>query len=181
MEAEIRVRFLRIVAEASGTPADELEPLPEAAAPPLTFLQHMDRWVEYQASKVSLHLGKLLSKTYTRRLRSLRDELAKFEKARKYPLSFASIDANFYAKYQGYQLKMLGNKVNTFTGYSRTSKTSSTGVRSSAYRLRPSFTISKLRRSISAQRPSRKPSYWPGSRWTSVRWNPLPTSLDTLN
>jgi hypothetical protein len=117
MEAEIRVRYERLSAEARGTPAGDLPPLPAVATLPLTLLDYMDQWTEYQATKVSLRSGKPLSKTYIRRLRNLRQQLTTFSQKEKYPISFASMDATFYAKFQHYQLTVLGNEVNTFSGY----------------------------------------------------------------
>ncbi|GAB3294339.1 Arm DNA-binding domain-containing protein [Hymenobacter tenuis] len=117
MEAEIRVRYQRLAALASGTPETEVLPLPLIASMPLTLLEHMDQWADYMDSKVSLRSGKPLSATYRRRLRHLREELAVFAQQQKYPLTFASINADFYARFQHHQLTVLGNKVNTFSGY----------------------------------------------------------------
>lgn len=65
-------------------------------------------------SKVSLASGLTLSATY---LRHLSEELAEFSKKEKYLLSFESMNREFYDKFQHYQLTVLGNKVNTFSGY----------------------------------------------------------------
>ena len=117
MEAEIRVRYQRLQAEAKGTPAEQLPALPTVATRQLTLLDYMDQWIEHQASKISLKSGKPLSKTYIRGLRSRRSDLEQFEKQYKYRLTFESINADFYAKYQHYQLTVLNHKVNTFGGY----------------------------------------------------------------
>ncbi|SHL98852.1 phage integrase SAM-like domain-containing protein [Hymenobacter psychrotolerans] len=117
MEAEIRVRYQRLQAEAHGTPAEQLPPLPAVATKPLTLLEQLDRWIEFQAGKVSLRNGKPLTKTYIGRLRNLRQVLATFAQQQHYPLRFDTINADFYAKFQHYQLTVLGNQVNTFGGY----------------------------------------------------------------
>jgi Phage integrase SAM-like domain len=117
MEAEIRVRYQRLAAEARGTPADELPPLPAVATKPRTLLEYMSDWCDFMEAKVSLRSGTGLSRTYRRRLRHLSEELAEFSRVKKYPLSFQSMDMHFYDKFQDYQLTVLGNKVNTFSGY----------------------------------------------------------------
>lgn len=117
MEAEIRVRYQRLAAEAQGTPVAELPPLPLVATKPRTLLEYMSDWCDYMESKVSLRSGAGLSSTYRRRLRHLSEELAEFSRVKKYPLTFQSMDMHFYDKFQDYQLTVLGNKVNTFSGY----------------------------------------------------------------
>jgi len=122
MEAEIRVRYQRLAAEAKGTPVAELPTLPTVATKPRTLLEYMSDWCDYMESKVSLRSGASLSSTYRRRLRHLSEELEEFSKVKKYPLTFQSMDMHFYDKFQDYQLTVLGNKVNTFSGYIKSIK-----------------------------------------------------------
>ncbi|WP_022824878.1 hypothetical protein [Hymenobacter norwichensis] len=110
------MRLLRLEAEVKGIPAEELPELPAVATLPRTLLEHLDDWLAYQTTKVSLRSGKPLSRNYIRHLQHLRAELAEFEQCYKYPLTFQSMNATFYAKYQDYSLTVLGKKVNTFSG-----------------------------------------------------------------
>ena len=122
MEAEIRVRYLRLLAESRGKDPGQVPTAQTLVLRKLTLLEHMDRWIDYQATKISLRSGKPLSKTYVNRLRKLRQELADFSQRYSYPLSFESMNASFYALYQDHQLRTLGNKINTFGGYIKSIK-----------------------------------------------------------
>lgn len=73
-------------------------------------------------SRVNLATGRPLSKTYLQRLRHLSKDLTKFSERQQYPLTFRSMNQGLYDTFQDYQLSVLGNEANTFSGYIRNIK-----------------------------------------------------------
>ncbi|WBO86286.1 phage integrase SAM-like domain-containing protein [Hymenobacter yonginensis] len=114
MEAAIRTRYQHLLAEAQGIPVAEL-PVPVRRQPSL--LEHMDAWCTFMESVVSEKTGRRFSQGYLRQGRHVRDELARFSEQKHYPLTFQSMNAEFYAQFLTYQVETLGNGTNTFAGY----------------------------------------------------------------
>lgn len=114
METEIRNRYRQQLAQARGVPETALPALQRRH---LGLLEYMTQWCTFMESRVNLATGRPLSKTYLRRLRHLSEDLTAFSERQQYPLTFRSLNQEFYDTFQHYQLSVLGNEANTFSGY----------------------------------------------------------------
>ncbi|MCA8830513.1 phage integrase SAM-like domain-containing protein [Hymenobacter pini] len=114
MEDALRTRYQQLLAEARGlTPAE----LPIPVRRHVSLLEYMDQWCDFMESVVSEKTGRRFSTGYLRQLRHVRQELDNFSQQQKYPLTFQSMNADFYAKFLTYQVEVLDNGTNTFAGY----------------------------------------------------------------
>ncbi|MVN77711.1 hypothetical protein GO988_15365 [Hymenobacter sp. HMF4947] len=111
MKAEIEYRFARLTAG----PAAELPPPPSLAAP--TFMQHFQRWIDAEATKVSVRTGRRLSRDVIHSHNQLRDELGRFQLATGAGLSLHGIDPAFYDQFRNYVLGSAGRSPRTFNGF----------------------------------------------------------------
>ncbi|QNE39511.1 hypothetical protein F1C16_08065 [Hymenobacter sp. NBH84] len=107
MEAEIRRCYLLLAGDTDKQPDAPGLPLLDPPAPDL--LTTMQQWIEHQQSKVSLRSGKPLEKKTISALLRTRRELEEFSEQARYPLTFAGMNHEFYAKFQRYVLTTRGH------------------------------------------------------------------------
>jgi integrase len=113
MLAEIGRCYAALVAERTGVPA--LPPIPEAA--PLGFLAQFDRWIAQERGKISVRIGRLLSKATLWTHGAVRDELAAFAQASQQELTFEGLTQTFYDGLRDYMLGPAGRSPRTFNTY----------------------------------------------------------------
>ena len=114
MKADIEHRYTVLLAGPNYVP-------PPPRARPLTFLEHLKKWVEEEVAKrVSRRTGKLLTRKNVASHRRTYEALATFSQAKNFPLSFASIDSKFYTAFLNYYLGELGRAPVTFNHHLKT-------------------------------------------------------------
>jgi integrase len=115
MRAEIEQRYQRLTQEASGeVPAEILAP-PAPTEP--TFLDYFQRWIDAEATKVSVRTGRVLSRDVIYSHNQLKNELVRFQEAADYQVRLTGISPEFYELFRNYSLGAAGRSPRTFNGY----------------------------------------------------------------